>query len=190
MNLTEYQAKARATAIYLTTENSKIIYPAMGLVGECGEVAEKVKKLIRDSNNVMTDKRAAAITKELGDCCWYLANICCDTKLDLEMIYDMRGSSTQQRVRQLDYYQLVLYMNRHAISIATALERLYYDAKGDLAFISEYTEIPQHMSHVITCIEEFARRLDTTLEDVYTANLDNLAGRKERGTLHGEGDDR
>ncbi len=190
MNLTEYQAKARATAIYLTVENSKIIYPALGLIGECGEVAEKVKKLIRDNNNIMTDKRATAILKELGDCCWYLANICCDTKLDLGMIYDMRGASTQQRVRQFDYYQLVLYMNRYATGIATTLERLYYDAKGDLASMSDYTEAPQHMSHVLACIAEFARRLDKTLEDVYTANIENLAGRKVRETLHGDGDNR
>ncbi len=191
MNLSEYQAKARETAYtYLQVENSQIIYPALGLVGECGEVAEKVKKLIRDSNNVMTDKRAAAITKELGDCCWYLANICCDTKLDLEMIYDMRGSSIQHKTRQLDYYQLAIHMNRHAMGIATALERLYYESKCNLGMMSKYTEIPQHMSNVLACIEEFARRLGATLEDVYVANIENLAGRKQRGTLHGDGDDR
>lgn len=199
MNLTEYQAKARTTAIYTEVENresiyptrsSKVIYPALGLIGECGEVAEKIKKLIRDDNWIMTDKRATAIIKELGDCCWYLANICCDTDLDLTMIYDMRGSSVQQRTRQFDYYQLVLYMNHHATSVATALERLYYDANGDARAMSEYTEIPQHMSHVLACVEEIAHRLNVTLEYVYTANLENLAGRKNRGTLTGDGDDR
>lgn len=197
MNLSEYQAKARETAIYTEvkeniypTQSSNIIYPALGLVGECGEVAEKIKKLIRDDKGIMSPDREIAIAKELGDCCWYLANICCDTNLDLKMIHDMRGSSIQQRTRQFDYYQLILCMNRHTTGVVTALEHLYYDSKGNLSAMSKYTEIPQHMSHILACIEEFARRLNLTLENIYTANLEKLAGRKNRGTLRGDGDNR
>ena len=76
MNLCEYQTIARSTAIYLRIEDSRMLYPALGIVGECGEVAEKIKKLIRDDAGSMTPERSKAINKELGDCCWYLANIC------------------------------------------------------------------------------------------------------------------
>ncbi|RLC89119.1 MAG: hypothetical protein DRJ03_00760 [Chloroflexi bacterium] len=125
MNLREYQAKARSTAIYLKVENNRMLYPALGIIGECGEVAEKIKKLIRDANGEMTPERVAAIAKELGDCCWYVANICCDTDHDLAMMYEMRGSSILHQVRKLSLPRLALHMNRHATAVATLLERWY-----------------------------------------------------------------
>ena len=55
MNFTEYQQEARKTAIY--PEEFKIIYTALGLVGESGEVAEKIKKVIRDKAGNFSDRR-------------------------------------------------------------------------------------------------------------------------------------
>jgi NTP pyrophosphatase (non-canonical NTP hydrolase) len=79
MHLSEYQARARQTSI--NPPNYPIIYPALGLAGEAGEVANKVKKLLRDG---ALDK--AAIANELGDVLWYLAALATDLGLDLETI--------------------------------------------------------------------------------------------------------
>jgi len=190
MDLKEYQAKARSTAIYLRAENSRMLYPALGIVGECGEVAEKTKKLIRDADWEMTPDRIAAITKELGDCCWYAANICCDTDLDLEMMYKMRGHSILQQIRGLPFPRLALHMNRHATAVATSLEQWYYQHDCRVCERGHHTDIPNHLSHIMTCIEEIARRCGFTLEEIYVANIENLAGRKQRGTLKGDGDNR
>ena len=46
MNFTEYQELAKKTAIY--PSRFFRVYPALGLCGEAGEVAEKIKKSIRD----------------------------------------------------------------------------------------------------------------------------------------------
>lgn len=190
MDLSEYQEKARSTAIYLDIENSRMLYPALGLIGECGEVAEKVKKLIRDANWDMKPDRIAAIFKELGDCCWYLANICCDTDLNLSMMYEMRGSAITHQIREFALLRLVIHMNRYATAIAKDLECWYYTYHCHPNENSRFIDLPQHISYIIACIEEIAHRCNRTLEEVYVANIDNLTGRKKRGTLKGEGDDR
>jgi NTP pyrophosphatase (non-canonical NTP hydrolase) len=80
MELNEYQKEAKKTAIY----PSPIIYPALGLCGEAGEVAEKVKKVLRDNNGVFTDAKKEEIVKELGDVLWYVANTASDIGFTLE----------------------------------------------------------------------------------------------------------
>lgn len=190
MDLCEYQMRARSTAIYLDIKDSRMMYPALGLIGECGEVAKKIKKLIRDDGGDMTEERKCAIAKELGDCCWYLANICCDTNHDLIMMHDMRRASTVHQVRGLSLPQLVFQMNRHATAVATMLEDWYYKHDSRLNERDQYTELPGHLTHIITCINEIARRCDFTLEDICIINIKKLSTRKEKGTLKGEGDSR
>jgi len=190
MDLYEYQEKARSTAIYLDIEGSRMIYPALGIVGECGEVIEKTKKIIRDDNWDITDDRKDAIAKELGDCCWYLANICCDTNLDLGMMYEMRGYIVIHQIRDLSLPRVVLHMSRHAMVVASTLENWYYTRDSHIAYCGHYVELPKSLSHIITCVEEIARRCGFTIEDICINNIEKLASRKERGTIKGSGDER
>lgn len=76
MTFNDYQTKAVETAIYGT--GNKVIYPTLGLCGEAGEVAEKIKKILRDKNGVFGPEDIEAIKKELGDVSWYIANIAND----------------------------------------------------------------------------------------------------------------
>jgi NTP pyrophosphatase (non-canonical NTP hydrolase) len=73
MQLNEYQQKALETAIYPGKDEKSVIYPALGLAGESGEVVEKVKKLLRDKGGVVDDKFVHDVTLELGDVLWYVA---------------------------------------------------------------------------------------------------------------------
>jgi NTP pyrophosphatase (non-canonical NTP hydrolase) len=84
MDFQDYQQKARETAIY-PSEHS-ILYPTLGLCGEAGEVAEKVKKVIRDKGGEFDETDRMNIRKELGDVLWYMAQICSDLDLRLESI--------------------------------------------------------------------------------------------------------
>lgn len=84
MDFQDYQQKARETAIY-PSEHS-ILYPTLGLCGEAGEVAEKVKKVIRDKGGEFDEFDRMNIRKELGDVLWYMAQICSDLDLRLESI--------------------------------------------------------------------------------------------------------
>lgn len=85
MNMNEYQDLAVETAIY--DDEFSVIYPTLGLVGEAGEVAEKIKKGLRDG---VEDEEAwiKAMSRELGDVLWYLAAISRDLGLTLEEVAD------------------------------------------------------------------------------------------------------
>ena len=85
MDINEYQQKARSTAIY-PDAGRNMIYPTLGLAGEAGEVAEKVKKVIRDKGGIFDNETRAAISKELGDVLWYVAQIASELDLDLSNV--------------------------------------------------------------------------------------------------------
>jgi len=85
MNFETYQINARKTAIYPSL-GSNYIYPTLGLVGESGEVAEKVKKVIRDKNGVFDEETLIGLKRELGDVLWYISNICSELNFSLEDI--------------------------------------------------------------------------------------------------------
>ena len=90
MRFNEYQEEASKTAIY--PEQYKIVYPALGLAGEAGEVAEKVKKHIRDGVLNVDD-----LKKELGDVLWYLAAIASDLGLNLDDVAEANLQKLRSR---------------------------------------------------------------------------------------------
>ena len=83
MKLSEYQRLSRTTAVY-PDAGANLTYPALGLCGEAGEAAEKVKKTIRDDGGVLTDERRDALAAELGDVLWYVAQLATEAGLDLD----------------------------------------------------------------------------------------------------------
>ena len=70
-DLDMYQKVAKRTAIY--PREQAIIYPTLGLTGEAGEVANKVKKIYRDGTNKISKNNVQEISAEIGDCLWYVA---------------------------------------------------------------------------------------------------------------------
>ena len=85
MDFNTYQKNARLTAQYPNL-GSNYIYPTLGLVGEAGEVAEKVKKVMRDKKGVFDDESKKGLKKELGDVLWYISNLCTEFKFSLDDI--------------------------------------------------------------------------------------------------------
>ena len=85
MRLSEYQERSRATAVY-PGAGDNLLYPTLGLCGEAGEVGEKIKKMVRDDGAVLSEERRAALSKELGDVLWYLAQLATEAELDLDAI--------------------------------------------------------------------------------------------------------
>lgn len=96
MNFDEYQKKSRETAIY-PDQGDNYIYPVLGLVGEAGEVAEKIKKILRDSKGEIDDRKKEEIKKELGDVLWYLSQLSTELDLSLGDIAELNIEKLQSR---------------------------------------------------------------------------------------------
>lgn len=85
MNFDDYQKKASKTAIYPNV-GKNYIYPTLGLAGEAGEIAEKIKKVLRDDDGKLTQEKKAELQKELGDILWYVAQLSTELGLSLSKI--------------------------------------------------------------------------------------------------------
>jgi NTP pyrophosphatase (non-canonical NTP hydrolase) len=85
LKLTDYQERSRVTAVY-PDAGANLLYPTLGLCGEAGEVAEKVKKMVRDDGGVLSAQRRDALAGELGDVLWYVAQLATEAGLDLDAI--------------------------------------------------------------------------------------------------------
>lgn len=85
MRLSDYQERSRVTAVY-PDAGANLLYPTLGLCGEAGEVAEKVKKMVRDDGGVLSEERRGALAGELGDVLWYVAQLATEAGLDLGAI--------------------------------------------------------------------------------------------------------
>ena len=96
MKANEYQTGALQTAIYPNAGNN-FVYPALGLVGEAGEVADKLKKVIRDNDGVLTDPVRDAVAKELSDVCWYIAVLAWEMDYSLEDIMQINLDKLRSR---------------------------------------------------------------------------------------------
>jgi NTP pyrophosphatase (non-canonical NTP hydrolase) len=73
MNFDEYQKRALTTAHATDDEFKDLMHWILGVNGESGEIAEKIKKIIRDKNGKVSEEDRSELAKEIGDVLWYLA---------------------------------------------------------------------------------------------------------------------
>ena len=99
MNFNDYQEKSRKTAQYPSI-GDPIIYPALGLVNEAGEVAGKIKKIFRDKEGKINGDTKTALKAELGDVLWYLAQLATELNLSLEEIAEYNIDKLYSRLER------------------------------------------------------------------------------------------
>jgi NTP pyrophosphatase (non-canonical NTP hydrolase) len=80
----DYKIWTRKTAIY--PKDKVLEYVTLGLCGECGEIANKIKKVIRDDDGVITEEKKNQLKGELGDIYYYLARLSDELGLDINTI--------------------------------------------------------------------------------------------------------
>lgn len=188
MNLSEFQKKAFETSIYKKTSNGTSVYPALGLIGECGEVAEKVKKIIRDDDGVLTESRRTAIIGELGDCMWYLASMCSD--LSVDMSENSEPPPGYDFISNLSPDRLIFRLASRSSDVAMSIESYCYFNLGDHGKGMLLTNFSMNVRHIISIIKALSIAFRSSLEEVCAINITKLMDRKTRSVINGDGDSR
>lgn len=95
MGFNEYQAETDKTAIY--PEEKAIEYLVLGLASEAGEVAGKLKKIIRDREGVIGVHESQVLCDEVGDVLWYISQIALELNVTLQEVADRNIAKLQSR---------------------------------------------------------------------------------------------
>jgi NTP pyrophosphatase (non-canonical NTP hydrolase) len=97
MTFDEYQRQAITTVISANDEFKDLLHWVLGINGESGEVAEKVKKIIRDKNGQVSQEDKQELAKELGDVLWYLAVLAHDLGVPFDEIAQQNLAKLKSR---------------------------------------------------------------------------------------------
>ncbi|PJC56175.1 hypothetical protein CO026_01845 [Candidatus Kaiserbacteria bacterium CG_4_9_14_0_2_um_filter_41_32] len=106
MKFSEYQEQSKLTAKYPNVGDD-FVYPTLGLVGEAGEFANKIKKLMRDKNifrpSAVSEGDRDDVLKELGDVLWYTAQLATEFGVNLD---DVAKSNLEKLLSRLERNQI------------------------------------------------------------------------------------
>ena len=97
LTMNGYQNKAQKTAVYPRENNMDLFYTVLGLAGEAGEIANKVKKIIRDDGGILQPGVRDALKDELGDVLWYIAGVARALSADLNEVAILNLVKLQSR---------------------------------------------------------------------------------------------
>lgn len=98
--MNDYQKNAVTTIVTTGDAFKDLMAYVLGLGGESGEVLEKVKKIVRDKQGVLSAEDKEDIIKELGDVLWYIAVIADELNYDLQEVADINVKKLQKRKRE------------------------------------------------------------------------------------------
>lgn len=103
MEMNRYQVLTGVTAIYerpsleACGQMGPLLYTILGLNGEAGELANKVKKILRDNKGVITEDLRVELRKEIGDCLWYISELAAQLGTTLDIVADENVRKLQRR---------------------------------------------------------------------------------------------
>ena len=168
-------------SMIITEGDARMFENTMGILGEWGEVAELLKKSVRDDHKVDKDK----LTKELGDVMFYVT-----ARMNLVSLVVSDAITEGALELSLDEIRAGFDTDPED-DIKSGVEKGTEAIAGLLDYGNEYDSVTiQHCVSVISGIGVIAQAYDITYSDIISTNVAKLTSRKERGTIQGSGDDR
>ena len=189
-----YRETAEKTAVYPGFASmTGLTYVSLGLHGESGELCDQVKKVIRDDRNTFVPERHAKLCAELGDVLWYWASAA--RELGVEC-----GALINRDYAPREAIQLPPGMGTPSATSFAALALVKHvakftdpvlDALGDgQARPQDREALIRRLGAIYHCARSVALTLDVDIRDIAIGNLCKLLSRRDRGTIHGSGDNR
>lgn len=176
MRLVKYAYAARRTAIYPMTQF--IIYPTLGLAGETAELVDKI----------VNDEPEAEIRKEIGDICWYTANLAIDCGIQMHTIIpgcETFGDIEAKMLPGPNPIELIQPVG----AICELVKKLHRDDNGKLS-PERREKIRQNLAIVLLRLTAIAQFRGWSLGEIARENTVKLSSRHQRGKLTGDGDNR
>jgi len=97
MTFDDYQQKALTTVLRTDSDFLDLLHFILGVNGEAGEIAEKIKKIIRDKNGKVSAEDKVELAKEIGDVLWYLAVLASQLGVSLDDVAQQNIEKLQSR---------------------------------------------------------------------------------------------
>lgn len=162
MSLRAYQLAIERFAKYPTA--SAVQYCILGALGEAGEIANKVKKILRDDAGILTEERKTDLISEAGDVLWYLARLASHSKFDF-------GTHTPEATDAVNIFESSIELCDCVNTLSSSRARW------------DFTD-------TLDALTTMAWLLGTDLQGLADANIDKLDSRANRGVISGSGDAR
>ena len=211
MTLYEYKDKAITTLKYPgSREELGLRYVSLGLAGECGEIAEKLKKIIRDQSCEITPSQKEDLIKEVGDVLWYIfgmqyeldSYITDGTFSDIEEVatqglIDHLKLPKEEDIKPHEWEGAFLEVTTQAIIASAFVGGIQIEihplihTPDDYEKVNARKAILQILEKVLFSLASITILLGVcSFEEAAQRNLDKLFSRKDRGVISGSGDDR
>jgi hypothetical protein len=180
MNSVEYVKIVEKTAIYpeklsLDLDYKGLDYAKLGMIGEYGEICNKIKKVYRDNGGLFTPEICETIAPEIGDVYWYIAALC---EKEYKISFTAAWIAAERFKSPLDNnFFTILYKGTKYIS-----EICGENVDKEVAHIN--------ISYLLSVLNTICKRLYTTPEEVLRYNFEKLSARLINKTLQGSGDNR
>jgi NTP pyrophosphatase (non-canonical NTP hydrolase) len=179
MTSSEYVKIVEKTAIY----PNKIItvpyysgadYAKLGLIGEYGEICNKLKKVYRDNEGNYSSETILALTKEIGDVYWYIAALC-NKEFNISFVacYETAKKMSQSN-------ESYLFTNIY--------RGIYYASQ--ICFPADPDHVEANVTLLLNCLESINKYLGLRTENILEINYEKLSQRLEANTIKGDGDNR
>lgn len=190
MNFDDYEDAIATMARYPGANNklAAMIYPAFGLIGEMGEVSEKMSAI--DGSISVTEHQELA--KELGDVMWYLARMCVETGTTMRDVFE-RAVTRSAEEPELPPHAASMVLSGRIGRVSERIKKAIRD--DDVSFDeslpqSRLEALREDLVTVASAYIELVSSLRLTLDAVADMNLAKLTSRHERGVWKGDGDNR
>lgn len=179
MNYKEYEEKAITTKAY----NQRVAIPYV-ILGLCGELGETYEKIDVDTDDQIQKKQLEEVSKEIGDQLWYLAGIRVELDLPLEKDWNWN------EILKPDPFQLPIEVGKIAEQVKKWLRDEWKEGKGSVFPEHRKSVVLESWKNIWKYLNGLCSSMGITIEEVAIQNNEKLASRKERGVIHGAGDNR